>query len=910
MATERTVLVRLKGDAGSLVRSLGTAQAAVRGLHNEIDKTNDRTAWLAQGFLALAPSLVPLGAAATPVLSGVATQLTLAAGAASVAALAFVGIGDALKAVNDYQMEPTTAHLEKMRQELDKIGPAGADFVMYLDQVGSKFSSLQMAAREGMFPGVMEGIDAFLLVLPRVRGIVRDVAEAMGQLASEAGAGISGSKFAEFFDYLERNAKPLLIEMGQTIGNFIDGLANMMVAFEPLTDSFSSGLLNMSRSFSEWSRGLDESSSFHRFVAYVQEAIPMVTDFLGSTVDAFVALAKAAAPVGEVMLPALTGLLDIITDLADTPLAPLVIGFAALTSAWGRLNALAQITGSGAVGKAFKGITTDVKALAPATASASGGLTVLARNAMTAGAASERMAAQNAAARSSVAKFGATAGPVAGQVGLLAISMSDLDDKAGLTNTAMLTLAGSMAGPWGAAVGFALGLTMDAASANDDLEASIQAVQAQLAAADGTTNMGPILDQVEALHASYDDFKSSVEDDVDFTSMSSVLGGIKNAVEDTFGRSDVEEFAEDIKAAEIESQILAGTWKGNWFQKALGLGTRGQQDLGTAIAQTTAKAQRWSPVVQQQIQDMRASRSAAREAAKQFIGLGDSLDDAKVSLGDWLKQLEKQADALRNFRLNAEKAADRGLRQGLIKALEEAGPAGALRMKQLANATDAEIDRANAAWKRGQREIKRYTDAIGGVPSDVYTEAHAETEAARRRLYELNAIKLDDKTIYVHTVRLGGGEGGADFVSGGVPSARGNIFAGDIANRHQPVLAGPGVTRVWREPETQGEAYIPLANDDRRPRARSIAEKTIELLGGAVAWNARGSLNAPGASYQQARTTHTERVVVETLPRGPVKLVMDGQEITAHFVDVARAEMAADRRFDNNRPGGARSGRG
>jgi hypothetical protein len=52
----------------------------------------------------------------------------------------------------------------------------------------------------------------------------------------------------------------------------------------------------------------------------------------------------------------------------------------------------------------------------------------------------------------------------------------------------------------------------------------------------------------------------------------------------------------------------------------------------------------------------------------------------------------------------------------LIASLQAAGPEGARRMRQLANATDAEIKRANEVWKQGQTEIQRYTNAVGGVP--------------------------------------------------------------------------------------------------------------------------------------------------------------------------------------------------
>jgi hypothetical protein len=45
--------------------------------------------------------------------------------------------------------------------------------------------------------------------------------------------------------------------------------------------------------------------------------------------------------------------------------------------------------------------------------------------------------------------------------------------------------------------------------------------------------------------------------------------------------------------------------------------------------------------------------------------------------------------------------------------------------------------------------------------------------------------------------------------------------------------------RVWAEPETGGEAYIPLS-PAKRPRSRSIASETVQRLGGQVQWFANG----------------------------------------------------------------------
>lgn len=82
-------------------------------------------------------------------------------------------------------------------------------------------------------------------------------------------------------------------------------------------------------------------------------------------------------------------------------------------------------------------------------------------------------------------------------------------------------------------------------------------------------------------------------------------------------------------------------------------------------------------------------------------------------------------------------------------------------------------------------------------------------------------------------------------------SARGNVFEGDHVRAfarggvedHEPQIARPtpGRVRVWAEPETQGEAYIPFANDGRRGRAKSITEYVARRFGGSVTWHADGS---------------------------------------------------------------------
>lgn len=197
-------------------------------------------------------------------------------------------------------------------------------------------------------------------------------------------------------------------------------------------------------------------------------------------------------------------------------------------------------------------------------------------------------------------------------------------------------------------------------------------------------------------------------------------------------------------------------------------GTAATQELTTAEKHAKAAHQQSAAVLKAEADALKKSRDAAHETAASFFGLGQGLDNAKLSLKGWLRQLENQADALANFRHNAVEAADKGLNHGLIAALEKAGPAGAMRMKQLSNATEQEIARANRAWKRGQDEIRKYTDLVGGVPKRASTKIEltgVPTAMQQLRSVQMALNAIHDKTIHVDIVR--GADSGVPYISGG-----------------------------------------------------------------------------------------------------------------------------------------------
>jgi hypothetical protein len=298
-----------------------------------------------------------------------------------------------------------------------------------------------------MFGGMEAGITAMMDRLPELRTIVINVSEALGEMTEKAGVGLSGEGFDAFFSYLETDAKPILLDMGAILGNFAEGIANLVVQFGPLTRSFSGGFADMMRSFADWSAQLDTNTSFQSFLAYAEESLPRVGQLFGSLVDAFVALVHAAAPVGEILLPALSGVLELMAQLLDTPLGSVFIALGAAAGIYGRAAAIARIT-TGGLGASFLSATVNAKGF---------------------------KAALDA---NSLSRFGKAAAGAGANMAIIGVSMTGLPEKVGLTNTALGAMLGMLGGPWYAAAGAAVGLVMDLAAANNDAAVDVSELTA------------------------------------------------------------------------------------------------------------------------------------------------------------------------------------------------------------------------------------------------------------------------------------------------------------------------------------------------------------------------------------------------------------------------------------------------
>lgn len=448
---------------------------------SDLNQYTGRLGALVKAIAILGPAAVPLTASVIPALAGLTGGLGAAAGAAGVAMLAFHGVGDAVKAMDTYRLNPTVENLTKMHQAMAAMGPDGRDFVRLIDSLEPQLRELQNTARAGLLPGVEDSIGHLLGLLPQVRTFVSTISTEMGDLASDAGRSLAtDSDWQAFFDYLQHDGGPIMDDFARSTGNVTAAVASLLRDFAPLESDFADGLEHSTAALRDWADGLDQTEGSHSFLDYIRTETPQVLALLQSLAGAVVALAQAAAPWGAVMVPVLTEVLRLFTAIASSPVGPILVeaaaGMAAFKAASGFLGLSGGLAGGagllGGIGKmrtGFRGLAGDIRA---ATVSLEG-MTAAERafNVQGSAAASAAVFEKSFAKQAALTRIAGGLAPVAGIGGtvLLANGIGERNTKKAaalnVSGGALLGASiGTMVGPEGTLAGAAIGAGVGALS--------------------------------------------------------------------------------------------------------------------------------------------------------------------------------------------------------------------------------------------------------------------------------------------------------------------------------------------------------------------------------------------------------------------------------------------------------------
>jgi hypothetical protein len=359
-----------------------------------------------------------------------------------------------------------------------------------------------------------------------------------------------------------------------------------------------------------------------------------------------------------------------------------------------------------------------------------------------------------------------------------------------------------------------------------------------------------------------------------------------------------EAFAASGAAGEIASGAIAqvGT-AADMTQGQIEAAAQAQQDwinqltqIGTAMADPLAAYQ--SLLDQKQAAEQAAAQATADATASSKDSWKDYVGDVSVSLDEYATKLEEQITNQENWRVNLATVAARGGVE-VAQILASMGEQGVQITAQMANGTDAEFQRmAQDLIKNAQlggtgaaSELDKAMKimAIVGQQGASATVQSISSQlnigvadvariAAQYGINLAGGINPLLASLGKPQVMVGGGGGRA--IGQTVMNADGNLY-----EQHQAEIAPAGAWRVWAEPETGGEAYIPLAAA-KRPRSRAIAAETVQRLGGQVQWFAGGGFTSE-ADIPRPSSTAPYRMPISTAGDAAMDTAF---QATANFV--------------------------
>lgn len=784
-------------------------------------------------------------------------------------------MGEALEAVNKAALEPTAENIEAARIAMEDLSPAAQDFAMKLRDTVPALKALRDTAAEGLFPGLAEGIDGIEQALPRIQRIVDSVSTALGGIAGDAGASLGGERWTEFFDYLATDAPSALRDMAEATGNVAHAMSELWMAFDPLNDDFSKWLVDATAGLDEWAQGLSQTDGFEDFIDYVRTNGPIVADSMAALGRALLDIVEAAGPLGGPVLKGIEAVSKAISAIADSDLGtPIMAGVAAL-SLYNRTMAVTAAASRGMQGgfmggffdtrkgntkAAVEGIKRDVGQIGAIWG--------------TAGARTERESARMSKATSSlrtnIGSLTKEAGRVAGPVAALGVVSTGAADGIGLTNTATLGLLGSMAGVPGAVGGAAVGAILDMKAAADQSAEALDRMNAALGSGNAESLAAGIeagtqeLERQKSLMGNLDFKLFSFGDDIDeIQQVESKLQQLRIEADklDGTGVSQLTTNVRDLLRDALAPAEAAGRAAGRGFELT-GQGAREAAGDVTAFSRAVIRANnvigRESSLdgyldsldaMRRQLADVGPGLSKFTVSGRLNRAALRDMASAALDYGSQIQDLDKRANFLDRSRDDfvAVARAAGATRQQAMGLADAFGLVDRIRARP-------EVELKGKAKERAkdiQAEIKKIKDKMVRLDEKGAAAARVRIQQLRQEIANLRdkSVTITTNRQVVYSVSGTRTTGHGAFTTRA--SAEGNLFRPmafaqggrydplDRANNHQPELYRGRVERVWGEEETQGEAYIPLANDYRRPRAQDIAAETVGLLGG-VAYFADG----------------------------------------------------------------------
>ncbi|RCG31992.1 hypothetical protein DQ384_05470 [Sphaerisporangium album] len=721
--------------------------------------------------------------------------------------------------------------------KMSQLSKAERDLAKDITAFKKSYEEWQKSLQPDVFPVISKGLDLVGSALPKLDPLVRGAATGFSLLEYHAETALANPFWDRFIARLSLEIPGAIDDFGVAALNVGQGAAGMIQAFLPYAGDLRDWVVDITRRFADWGTNLENSPGFKAFIAYAQENLPKVQTIFENIGIAVGKILQAAAAPGQGALDFLVGLSDKLAAMSPEQIQAIAGGVGAIFAA-AKLGTTIKLGGflllADLLSKMSPGqIQAAALAIAGVMLAVKGYQTVTGVIGFFQG------------LRGEVGKAGDAAGTARGK-------FSGLGDV--LKGAGMAT----------AITGLALGVGM--------LDSELSGLNVNLP--NFTRHLGdfvnggkPAADVVDQLQGKFSlldgrglegigDVVQRMSSEHWWDELDTQIGGFANRLGGEVGVS----LDHGAKRVENLDQALANMVASGQSQEAAKLFagiTKQAQDAGTPLSKLRDLFPQYTDVVSKSVQPTDAAAGAIDGANKKLsdfstsLGLFSQNTDAARALQELKGDYDQVKEAIdrANGKLDLNKAKTDAERDAIIRARDQfSGYIGkvdeaARKQADLARNTGDAAGAADRSKEAILRQLPKLFELAGkskDAKDQVYNlakqygiskeQADKATKSAKDLRDMIAQLRSKELTIFVKTeyqddlsrqalrdannanktVKNKADGGIVRFGDGGVAH-----FAGGAEN-HVAEIAQPGTIRVWNEPETQGEGYIPLAQSKRQ----------------------------------------------------------------------------------------------
>lgn len=788
------------------------------------------------------------------------------------------------------------------------------------------YEDWQKSLQKPVFGVISKSLDLIEASLPRLTPLVLGASEGFSTLLDDLTSAITSPYWQQWFDDMGREAPRAIEGLGRSAGNVVSGLGGIAHAFLPFSRDFLDWLVEVTGKFSDWGRDLENSPGFKKFIAYVQENAPKVGQLLADIGVTAGNIVSALSGAGSGALDFLAGIAEKLRGMSPEQIQAVAVGVGGIVAA-AKLGTTLKLGG-------FLLLANVLSEMSPGQI--------------------QRVATAIAAVVLAVKGYQAVKG-VSDWWSGLGGSINKAGNEASTSKGKFSGLKDVMGGPGmvAAAGGFAVvlgNIDRELSGLNPNIDTLTRHLNDFTR---GGKPAADVLDQMQGkasmLHAipgipvlndmkELGDVVQQMSSEHWWDKAATGVGGFLNSIGGEFGVT-LDHGAERLSNMD---QSLAGMVRsGNLSGAALLFDqlTKEAREAGTPVDRLKDLFPQYTAAVDNSVDPTQDAAQAFQDARVELDGLSTSMNafTGRTDFAQAVETLKGKYDdlvkALRdsNGNLDISKAKTDAQRDAVIQAREKfSGLIQGVRdladrQKDLGGSTDdvkgAVLDQVGALLKLagrskeakdlvydlarnfgitkteadkakgGVKDVKEALDKLKNKTVHVDADTSKAENAIKTLISKYNGYKIvtrvDAKTGRSITTYEKQADGGVlrYYADGGI--AR---FAAGV-EKHVAQIAPAGAMRIWAEPETGGEAYIPLASS-KRARSLQILEAVAAEFGRQVIPTTGGGATSSRASVATSSSSGGGSGVV-TVSLDNLPELADATGYTARVVGGAMSQAAS-----------------